>query len=737
MKRIEDTLDFNEMVSEIEAEQILLPYFQRRFTWSSKEVQRKLAASVLCRMPIGSILLLDLPVKEYGVRRIGCNDMKDVNIDREDEQRAFLLDGQQRVTVMVNLFSDYIHEGERTRIDSLKRRGFLGIAKAANRELYANDYWGLKFLRFPLSDPEKEELDFLTEDIEESIFLEDFAQNKPSPYNPYNGESDDELRKYCLGNEAFYRIPLYLLVSRQKKSVRHNNRRLLQNILKDIATSQGGYLAKEYEALETEAEKRVWLTAFCGEEEEAARCLADSQSLEAVMRDRQEDWAKDMESYLYSCLSRMHLQVMGIPHSKQGKAIEIFENMNRGGVKLSTFDLVMARAARENHEFGKALEAECDRDREYPIGNVPERIRGYCQKYIEQKRAEHEKHSYSVLYDMNCIDKKGEYTKIFQDAFLNVLSLQCHNRRGNSSRRYREEMGREQILNLTSREINENYARCCKALSDAAFFLKARCGIRSITEINYRLMYTVLAFLFLEDEAADSPKVWDLLNAWYWNVIFSGSYNRDQNTQAARDMAQLQEIILRGKDTNHYVRNLHEKAWKASDFSEKKFLLSGGTRETDNAPKETLGQYICQFYLAEGYYDILQDKRGEKIFLCAFSPESDTGKLEKHHLIPTGSFQNLREEKRQLQREECPNRIVSSPLNMVYVTAGTNKRIAACDLRSYLQYVQPAARELLGFPDSLEFQDQESIAKILCIRLNRLEGTLQDKTNRWLEAWEE
>lgn len=102
MKKAEMTVDFNEMVDEIEQGQILLPDFQRKFSWTGKEVQAKLAASVLCKMPIGSILLLKLPANEYAVRRIGSNDLEDFRIEK-GEEREFLLDGQQKVTGNYNL----------------------------------------------------------------------------------------------------------------------------------------------------------------------------------------------------------------------------------------------------------------------------------------------------------------------------------------------------------------------------------------------------------------------------------------------------------------------------------------------------------------------------------------------------------------------------------------------------------------------------------------------------------
>ena len=44
-------------IRKIKKNEILLPDFQRQFVWK-EEIQKKLVASVLTRLPIGSILLL-------------------------------------------------------------------------------------------------------------------------------------------------------------------------------------------------------------------------------------------------------------------------------------------------------------------------------------------------------------------------------------------------------------------------------------------------------------------------------------------------------------------------------------------------------------------------------------------------------------------------------------------------------------------------------------------------------
>ena len=117
------TIDFRDIIYKIESGKILLPDFQREFVWREEEQQKKIVASVLAKMPIGSILLLRSNPDEYA-----CKYTQGMSGEVE-----FLLDGQQRMTVLTNVFSNVVHEKCDKVTDlispSLKRRFFLRIPK--------------------------------------------------------------------------------------------------------------------------------------------------------------------------------------------------------------------------------------------------------------------------------------------------------------------------------------------------------------------------------------------------------------------------------------------------------------------------------------------------------------------------------------------------------------------------------------------------------------------------------
>ena len=729
MDKADQVINFNDIVGEIEEDKILLPDFQRKFSWKTKEQQAKLAASVLCRMPIGSILLLDLPASEYASRRIGCDSPEDfIELDSW-EKRQYLLDGQQRITVMVNAFSNLIHERQGKQIKALKRRFFLGIPKEENREKYQKDIWGLRWLNFPLQNPKLDSPDFYTDDIKETLFIEDFTNAGKTPCHPDFPCKTEELLAYCIGREDYYLIPLYLLVQRREKSLRTGNERLLTSILNTIAASRKNDLLNEYAAQETLEKQEQWLGQLTGLEEQVENLRTAEGALEEWLGVLQETWVKDMKDYLQFCIEKMNLHIMGVPNSSREKAIEIFENMNIGGVKLSTFDLVMARAARNNHHFARDLENECRKDRSYSQQNVPDRLRSYCEKYIKLKK---EKDGvYNALLDTGCMDEEGEFSKTFQESFLNVLSLQC-GRSKQAERNFGEEMRRERILSLASEEINANYVVCCEAMDRAAFFLKARCGIRSIKEIRYQLMYTVLAYVFLEEKNYRKREVWNLLTAWYWCVIFSGGYDKDQNAQAVRDILHLTEIIRKGKDSGKYIDALYKKAWNASDFSDLDFLLYKKSTATGNYPKEALGQYLCQFYLADVYSDLFDAQVG----ICTFPIQQTAMELEKHHIIPKSSFQTIKETELWLKTVRGKNTIVNSPLNIAYISRTANQKIAYCDFASYVKHLQRGTAFALDFPPDGPALAEKSMEEILSYRFEKIKGKLEQLKNSYMLEWQ-
>lgn len=70
--------NLKEMIELIQKQELLLPDFQRGFVWDI-EMQQRLVASVLTKMPIGSILVLEADTEDFGCRILGRKDEVDTS----------------------------------------------------------------------------------------------------------------------------------------------------------------------------------------------------------------------------------------------------------------------------------------------------------------------------------------------------------------------------------------------------------------------------------------------------------------------------------------------------------------------------------------------------------------------------------------------------------------------------------------------------------------------------------
>lgn len=228
-------------IRKIKKNEILLPDFQRQFVWKEEEIQKKLVASVLTRLPIGSILLLrSNSSHEYSCKPLGAKEP----ISQEHLPAGpveFLLDGQQRMTVLANVFSNVIFQltpqiSNLIAPNALKRRFYLALPKYGNSEY--PDLFGLHSLMFPMESPETSEPTFLTQDILPFIRVIPFTVRTDAGkcYNPYTNnlpKAMSELESYCLNvEEGWLYIPLYLLIADESVRV---SRTTLVNILNAIS----------------------------------------------------------------------------------------------------------------------------------------------------------------------------------------------------------------------------------------------------------------------------------------------------------------------------------------------------------------------------------------------------------------------------------------------------------------------------------------------------------------------
>lgn len=65
-----EQVEFTKIIKDIKENRVVLPDFQRGFVWKDKNKQKALIASILTRIPIGSILLLETKGSSYKYKKL-------------------------------------------------------------------------------------------------------------------------------------------------------------------------------------------------------------------------------------------------------------------------------------------------------------------------------------------------------------------------------------------------------------------------------------------------------------------------------------------------------------------------------------------------------------------------------------------------------------------------------------------------------------------------------------------
>lgn len=681
-----------EIVKQIEKKEILLPDFQRGFVWNDEEMQKKLLASVLAKMPLGSILMLKGEADSYGCKQIGSKEREDVSQLGKKEVKL-LLDGQQRVTVLTNIFSDIIFYNMDFNCRGLtsiglRKRFYIKIPKY-NKNDELSDIFGVNNLEFPMENPQTDVPKFLTETILKYIDTESFKladENKLASYP--KAKYAKELTTMCMGKNDdvnYYKLPMFLMINAtdDSKSIKRFDD-ILTSILEDIVDD----MKEEYLKHDSdEMELKEFVKSIIKDEDdyiEWKNTDVDEQEktfVEIMRKNGASQWQAKFKEYLVACINKMDLHQIVVEQSNRERAIDIYENLNLGGVTLSTFDLVLARAAggcneRDKNLFDKITEYIQD-VKKYPNIVVPDKIEGYLRSFYPQGEYSASKRLECYKEDKNSIESK------YTDSFLNVLSLVCNNSSYEADKVTIDTIKRKKILELSSKQINSNYECVCKGLDRACFFFNVRCGIRKLKELNYTLFLVLVAYIFTKDEYFNDKDIHKKLEALYWASVFSGEYDKDQNATVIKHLKNFLESIKSGD--YKWIDKIKENVFARKDFSDKVALIP---TSGDVSPKNVLRTAICQFFLAETYEDMLDSNKHISVFM------SEKVELDEHHIMPRGEL-SVKMSKIDNDRKNKTS-IINSPLNFVYITPETNKTISNTTLEQYIKKCKDETMVSLG-----------------------------------------
>ncbi len=737
MSEPKTTMNLQEIIGDIEKKNILLPDFQRKFVWTEEERQKKIVASILTKMPIGSILLLESEPSEYSSKIIGCKTI--VNSDEIDKSVEFLLDGQQRITVLTNVFSNVIHNNCNKVSDlvsqTLKRRFFLRIPKWRKCRS-EQDWFGVHNLDFLYKDPDSTDPDFLSGEILPFIVCQTFNANDNAPYNPGVDLSTD-LDDYCLSYEDGYLLPLFLMTPSSEKNPSQAKLRL-KTIRGNIAAKISQEIEDHFQSLSDENERNRFIDEIFSDEKDKkinAAIKKDNSLLSKHLEERAEIWESDLDEYLVSCVKNVALNKIVVSAEKRARAIDIYENLNIGGVCLNIFDLIMAKVAKvDNTPYYERLISCIESTKTYNKNIIPDYIQNVMKKkdtFVENgvtKQVEKDlidEKLYIASINTKCYDKeKNEISSKFIDAFLNVLSLYTYNSDYKPEVYKVDMIKRNKILDLSPESIHNNTEKICCAIDRALMFFQTRCGIRNISELNYSLMLSLVATVFTNDEWFDDIKVHKKLEAWYWTSLFSGSYDRDQNSVFIQDLISVTDMLTNSADTSWIEKNI-DYILDAQNFSDQPMLLMEKASE-ERVPKRVLRSFVCQYLLAKTYADMFDSNTT----ISVFSEYAST--LEAHHIIPLGSVKNVDESTSALRNDD--KNICNSPLNFVLITKKSNDAISDDSLDIYITKITDEAKAALSIQNYTIAQiDADATKQILIGRYTALKGDIKSKVKNLLK----
>ena len=725
--------DFKEIVRKIEKNQIMLPDFQREFVWKDEERQKKIVASVLAKMPIGSILLLASKPDEYSSKYIGLSKTLDTS-KMSGEEVSFLLDGQQRITVLSNVFSSIIHDKCTSNNDyvspvGLKRRFFLCIPKWEKAKTNSEEDWfGVGHLKFPMPNPDFDDPEFLSGNIIDSIEVMNFGINDDKPYNPKTKK--DNLITFCTAFEKGYLVPLYLMIppldTRQGKAV-FLYKRIIENIAEKIVEE----IMTAYKGLFMVNDKEDFIRSVINDKEIADGIVACKDSdMDSAFSDelsmRQAFWAEQFKSYLDSCITNLNLHQIHVKSSQRGRAIDIYENLNLGGVSLNTFDLIMAKVAKVDHNpFHKRIVNAMLSQKSYPLKVIPSHIKSIISDDIENKK-------YNATEATGCYnDRKNELNPKYIDIFLDVLGMYCYNPDFKVDEFKIEYMKKDKILRLEPKQIHNACEKVIDAIDRALFFLQTRCGVRTIQGVNNTLMVVIIALVLLDDEYYRERDVYELLEAWYWAALFSGEFDKDQNDNCIQNLKNMFRTLKEHKSVD-WIRGerLMGSVLKAPNFSDEKLLLMEKVDE-DRYPKQVLRSFICDYMLSKTYPDMFDGN----IKISVFYVEANS--LQAHHIIPLGSVKKIGEMNTSKIRKDDKN-ICNSPLNFVLITPASNRKISDYSLDDYVKHMDPAAKTKMWISayTTVDGADtDQKIRNILKQRYDNLYGDITGHIKELLSEW--
>ncbi|ELR71709.1 hypothetical protein C900_02294 [Fulvivirga imtechensis AK7] len=641
-------------------QQLVLPNFQRDYVWKHDQ-QQMLLASFLTNLPIGTFLILDGGKDDFVSKELCYNRRA-----KPTERCLFLLDGQQRLSTIKNIFYDLFgSEDWENNFDSLhyhlRKRWYMDLTEDAIRDAIGYSNLQFKMLR------DNNELTPILNTKEPSDIVDGLkfftifkTTNKEKFYHPAfslgeeASEYDNKI-EVAMQFAAQKFIPLYDLMSEDKIVIKNCLKILANKRLESLKNIVNSDESNGYEISQT----------YLGHLDSTIKQKYKNnniQSINLVWETLRDNWIESFISY-FKDLFASDLMIPYVKSNELPRATAVFEYMNKGGTPLDTFDIMVAKYAdvREEETLYDKLENSI-----LSTLDIPGQLSNGKK---------------DVKYSPSCfgLQKNDSIIKPIKEQFLNFLSIITKISKDGIDSVDVSHIKKDKILNLRKEEIENSLEQALKALTRSLAFLQFRCGIPNYNGLSYNLMLLPIGIALSHDEHWEDAYTLNKIEFWYWSSLFSGRFREKQNQRAINDLKELVRWISGGTETELPKRI--NNVFAESNYSDLNTFLY---KTEDKTVPSAIHNGVLQYILSLEPNDFVEDERKLRAWEVAMNGEI----LNDHHIIPLGSVTTLGESTKVLRSSK--NNILNSPLNRTLISQKANSAINSLSLERYLPLLNSA-----------------------------------------------
>lgn len=662
MEYIKSTI--KDLIMKSQEKQLLLPNFQREYVWERPDKQKELLVSILYDIPIGSVLILNGESGYFATKEL-C--VRQPFKEKKRDSTSYLLDGQQRLSTIKSIFTDFFESPDEWQntfnslYPKLCTRWFLRIVPKENEP----DIFGWRKLKFDSSQL----LNYTPSEISSFVEYEVLKKNDIDKwYHP-------EYKK----DKWYENDVVKLSIRRNVISIKasEEGRVALYSIIKPGET--GGSSTLHYKILTKIADNRI--DQLTSEVEDGDLDIRDvihdyneDEDRDKLWNNLKNDWVTDIINF-FNKINLKEIPIIQLDKDEMSRAIYTFERVNKGGTVLSTYDLIVAKAA-HNQDLDSLTDRilrQINKEINIPLSITNVLLNIDNNNWIANKME---------------LNKDNQLCNFIKNQYLNLLSIFSYFE-------YEEEINKinleyikkNKILDIAYEKININTDVTIKSLIRACAFLQYRCGIIKESKLPYELMILPIAYILRNDKYWEDSKVINKIEYWYWSSLFGGAYRANQNEQCIEDIKQLYKFITTNENQ---FENREKNVLKAGEYSDYNTLVF---KSLNSKIPSAICDGILQYILSKQPKDFLEesinlnawDIASGKTYKSYHKNKEVKLEVQDHHICPLGGATKIGQSSKMIRSKS--GFILNSPLNRTLITNISNNIISDKNENEYFKYV--------------------------------------------------